>query len=272
MIITSNEKIWRYVLMIGLSLVLLIPLIVGVWVSLLPNNAILTGHYFTSQFTIDNYIQAITATPILRYLLNSLLVSAIVMVGQVVFSVLAAYAFVFIPFKGKQIIFYAFIGTMMLPFESQLIPNFQTLRWLGILNNYAALAIPFFATAFGTFLLRQTSMQVPLALRESAAIEGVGHFRFLYHAVIPYAKTSLFTLAAYSFLTTWNMYLWPLITSYSDNVRTAQIGLRQLQATEAVNSWGLIMASAILIMVPSLVVLLLSQRAFKSGLLDGAVK
>lgn len=76
MIITSNEKIWRYVLMIGLSLVLLIPLIVGVWVSLLPNNAILTGHYFTSQFTIDNYIQAITATPILRYLLNSLLVSA----------------------------------------------------------------------------------------------------------------------------------------------------------------------------------------------------
>ena len=147
MIITSNEKIWRYVLMIGLSLVLLIPLIVGVWVSLLPNNAILTGHYFTSQFTIDNYIQAITATPILRYLLNSLLVSAIVMVGQVVFSVLAAYAFVFIPFKGKQIIFYAFIGTMMLPFESQLIPNFQTLRWLGILNNYAALAIPFFASA-----------------------------------------------------------------------------------------------------------------------------
>ena len=115
-------------------------------------------------------------------------------------------------------------------------------------------------------------MQVPMALRESALVEGIGHGQFLYRAVLPYAKTSLLTLAAYSFLTTWNMYLWPLITSYSDNVRTVQIGLRQLQATEAVNSWGLIMASAILIMIPSLVVLLVSQKAFKSGLIDGAVK
>ena len=214
-----------------------------------------------------------TQTPILRYLVNSFVVASLVMVGQVIFfSALAAYAFVFIPFKGKNVIFYAFIATMMLPFEAQLIPNFQTLRWLGFLNHYAALALPFFATAFGTFLLRQAFMQVPMALRESAQVEGIGHWQFLYRAVLPYAKTSLLTLAAYSFLTTWNMYLWPLITSYSDNVRTVQIGLRQLQATEAVNSWGLIMASAILMMIPSLAVLLLSQKAFKSGLIDGAVK
>lgn len=272
MIIPTREKIWRYTLLILLSTLIFAPVLVGIWVSLLPNTAILNGQYFATPLTINNYLQAITQTPILQYLWNSFLVACLVMMGQVVFSALAAYAFVFIPFKDKTVIFYAFISTMMLPFESQLIPNFQTLRWLGFLNHYSALAIPFFASAFGTFLLRQAFMQVPIALRESALIEGIGHAQFLYRAVMPYAKTSLFTLAAYSFLTTWNMYLWPLITSYSDNVRTVQIGLRQLQATEAVNAWGLIMASAILIMVPSLAVLLLSQKAFKSGLIDGAVK
>ncbi|QEA50145.1 carbohydrate ABC transporter permease [Leuconostoc lactis] len=272
MIIPTQEKIWRYTLLLCLSLLIFAPVLVGVWVSLLPNTAILNGQYLSTALSFDNYRQALTQTPILRYLFNSFVVASLVMVGQVVFSALAAYAFVFIPFKGKNVIFYAFIATMMLPFEAQLIPNFQTLRWLGFLNHYAALALPFFATAFGTFLLRQAFMQVPMALRESALVEGIGHGQFLYRAVLPYAKTSLLTLAAYSFLTTWNMYLWPLITSYSDNVRTVQIGLRQLQATEAVNSWGLIMASAILMMIPSLVVLLVSQTAFKSGLIDGAVK
>lgn len=272
MIIPTREKIWRYSLLMGLSLLIFAPVIVGTWVSLLPNTAILNGQYFAAALSLENYVQALTQTPILRYLVNSFVVASLVMVGQVIFSALAAYAFVFIPFKGKNVIFYAFIATMMLPFEAQLIPNFQTLRWLGFLNHYAALALPFFATAFGTFLLRQAFMQVPMALRESAQVEGIGHWQFLYRAVLPYAKTSLLTLAAYSFLTTWNMYLWPLITSYSDNVRTVQIGLRQLQATEAVNSWGLIMASAILMMIPSLAVLLLSQKAFKSGLIDGAVK
>ena len=272
MIIPIREKLWRYTLLIGLSVLIFAPVLVGIWVSFLPNTAILNGQYFSAALTLGNYTQALTQTPILRYLFNSFVVAGLVMVGQVIFSALAAYAFVFLPFKGKNVIFYAFIATMMLPFESQLIPNFQTLRWLGFLNHYAALALPSFATAFGTFLLRQAFMQVPMALRESAMVEGIGHGQFLYRAVLPYAKTSLLTLAAYSFLTTWNMYLWPLITSYSDNVRTVQIGLRQLQATEAVNSWGLIMASAILMMIPSLAVLFLSQKAFKSGLIDGAVK
>ncbi len=170
MIIPTQEKIWRYTLLLCLSFLIFAPVLVGVWVSLLPNTAILNGQYLSTALSFENYRQALTQTPILRYLFNSFVVASLVMVGQVVFSALAAYAFVFIPFKGKNVIFYAFIATMMLPFEAQLIPNFQTLRWLGFLNHYAALALPFFATAFGTILLRQAFMQVPMALRESALV------------------------------------------------------------------------------------------------------
>lgn len=270
--VKTSTTIWQYILLTVVALVIAMPILAGLWVSFLSNDDVLNANYFHAHVGLQNYIDAFQTTPIFRYLLNSIWVSLITTVGQVLFAALAAYAFVFIKFPGKNIIFYAFIATMMLPFEAQLIPNFQTLRVLGMLNNYSGLTVPFFASAFGTFMLRQAFKQIPVELKDAADIEGVSHWRFLTKVVMPYAKTSVYTLASYAFLTTWNMYLWPLITSYNDNVRTAQIGLRQLKALESTNAWGLIMASAIIIVIPSVIVLFFSQKSFKRGLADGAIK
>lgn len=270
--ISRGKQFSSYTVLIVIAFIILLPILVGIWLSFLPSDDITAGNYFHSRLTWQNYADAFTTTPIVHYLLNSVWVSGLVMLGQVAFAALAAYAFVFIKFPAKNTIFYLFIATMMLPFEAQLIPNFQTLRNLGWLNNYAGLTIPFLASAFGTFLLRQAFLQIPTELKDAADLEGLGHWQFFTKIVIPYSRLSINTLAAYAFLTTWNMYLWPLITSFNDNVRTAQIGLKQLQSLDTVNSWGLIMASAVIIVLPSLIVLFISQKTFKTGLVDGAIK
>ena len=161
---------------------------------------------------------------------------------------------------------------MMVPFEASIIPNFQTIRNLNWLDHFNGLTIPFFATAFGTFLLRQNFKQIPKELKEASEIAGVGDFKFYLTVVLPMAQTSLITLGVYGFVTSWNMYLWPLLATTNDSVRTVQIGLRQLQSQEQLNEWGVIMAGAIIVVLPTLILLFLGQKKLQKGLTEGALK
>ncbi len=173
----------------------------------------MVGKIIPSVWTLENYVKAFERLPLLKFLINSLIASLLIMIGQLVLSSLAAYAFVFLKFKGRDALFLLFIATMMIPFEASIIPNFQTIKGMNLINTYPGLALPFLATAFGIFLLRQTFKQIPKELKEASEIAGMGHFKFYVTVVLPVAKTSLVTLAMYSFLTAWNMYLWPLLST-----------------------------------------------------------
>lgn len=266
------NKIVSYTLLLLLAFVILAPFFIGIWTSFLPTMEIAKGNFLSTDLSLNNYVSAFTKTPILRYLGNSLVVSVLTMAAQLVFCSMSAYAFVFLKFKYRNAIFVLFLITMMLPFEAEIIPNFTTVKNLGMLDHYSVLLIPFLTSAFGTFMLRQAFMQTPSELKEAADIEGLNHFQFYWNIVLPYNKVSLITLGAYSFLGSWNQYLWPMLTTFSNNSRLIQNGLRQLQSEETFNDWGMIQASAAIIVIPTILVLFIGQHYFKSGMNEGAVK
>jgi sn-glycerol 3-phosphate transport system permease protein len=241
-------------------------------ISFMTGPEIMQGHFFPKTFHLDNYLKVFDRLPLINYLINSFIVSASVMVGQLIVCSLAAYAFVFLPFKGSNFVFYLFISTMMIPWEATMIPNFFIIQKLDWLNTYQGLTLPFFALAFGTFLLRQHFKTIPHELHEAAKIAGVSRFAFYWRVVMPVSKTSLVTLGAYGFLTTWNMYLWPLLITTNDSVRTVQIGLRQLQSQETATDWGVVMAGVIIVIIPTLLLLFIGQKQLQKGLSQGALK
>ncbi len=206
-----------------------------------------------------------------RYMVNSFVVSAIITVGQVITSAMAAYAFAFVQFPGRRLLFFVFLSTLMVPWEVTVIPNFQTIEAWGWIDTYQALTVPFLATAFGTFLLRQYFMTIPRELRDAAAIDGYGHIAFLWHVVLPLARPVIAALAVFSFLQAWNQYLWPLLVTNSDNLRTVQIGLSALDS-QNIDSFNLVFAGTVLAEVPMLITLVLFQGHLIRGLTAGAIK
>lgn len=266
------KLVGRYAILGVLALIVIGPFLLGLWTSLLPTAEISKGALWSNHLSFDNYGAAMTTTPILRYLLNSLVISTLTMGCQLLLCSMSAYAFVFLQFKYRKQLFALFLITMMLPFEAEVIPNFATVRQMGLLNHYAVMIVPFLTAAFGTFMMRQAFMQVPTELKEAADIEGLSHWQFFWQIALPYTRISLLTLAAYSFLGSWNQYLWPMLTTFSDRFRPVQDGLRQLQGQESFNNWGMIQASAAIVVIPTLIVLFIGQHYFKAGLNEGSVK
>ncbi|MFH5810714.1 carbohydrate ABC transporter permease [Companilactobacillus sp. FL22-1] len=266
------KKVFDYILLIVLAVIILAPFFIGIWTSFLPTMDIAKGNLFSTDISLNNYVAAFTKTPILRYLANTVVIATVTMFTQLLFCSMSAYAFVFLKFRFRKLLFTLFLVTMMLPFEAEIIPNFATIKHMGLLDNYGALIIPFLTSAFGTFMLRQSFMQTPAELKEASDIEGLNHFQFYWHIVLPYNKISMITLGAYSFLGAWNQYLWPMLTTFSNNSRVIQNGLRQLQSEETFNDWGMIQASAAIIVIPTIIVLFIGQHYFRSGMNEGAVK
>ncbi len=262
-----------YVLLAASAVVILFPLYMTVVDSLQPISKLLT---FPPDFWPDaprwsNYRAAMTDIPMPRYLLNSLIVAAIITVGQVATSALAAYAFSFMRFPFRSALFFLFLSTMMVPWEVAVIPNFQTIQRLDWLDTYQALTIPFMATAFGTFLLRQHFMTLPHELKDAADIDGYGDLRFLLFVVVPLSRAALATLAVFSFLQAWNQYLWPLLVTNDPNMRTVQIGIATLQSEE-VQRTNVVLAGTIIALLPMLFLVIAFQRFLVRGLTAGAVK
>ncbi|MFC5615202.1 carbohydrate ABC transporter permease [Metabacillus niabensis] len=251
---------------------MMFPIFYAFMISFMQGGEVLKGNLIPDSFTFANYMTAFEKVPLIRYLWNSFFVSAIVMIGQLIVSSLAAFAFVFIPFKGREFIFFLFISTMMIPWEATMVPNFLLVQKLGWINEYTSLTIPFFALAFGTFLMRQQFKTIPKELFEASQVAGISRFRFFWNIVLPVSKTSFITLGIYSFLTTWNMYLWPLLVTNNESVRTVQIGLKQLQSQEISTEWGVVMAAVVVVILPTLILLFLGQKRLQKGLTQGAIK
>jgi sn-glycerol 3-phosphate transport system permease protein len=267
------RTILLYVLLVVVALVILFPLLYALAVSFMtPDEAAkYPPQFIPSGLRLANYRTVLERLPIPRYILNSFIVAGAVMVAQLVTASLAAYAFAVREFRGRSALFMLFLSTLMIPWEVTIIPNYQTIIAWDWKDTYMALIAPFVATAFGTFLLRQFFLTIPKELHDAATIDGCGSLRYLLTIVIPLSRPALGTLAVYSFLQTWNQYLWPLLVTDSRNMRTAQIGINFLRNEESL-SYTLIMAGVVLILVPTLVLLILGQRQLVRGLTAGSVK
>lgn len=222
-------------------------------------------------FNIQNWLEVMELVPIFRFIANSFWVSTVVMIGQLVTASLAAYAFAFLSFKGKKFIFALFLSTMMIPWEVTIIPNYLTIKSWGWMDSYSGLTVPFLASAFGIFLLRQFFLQLPKELLEAATMDGCGHLRIFISLVIPLSRPALGTLGVYVFLNTWNQYLWPLLITNTDTMRTVQIGISMLKWEEFM-SFNLVLAGVALVLLPSLVLLVLGLNQLVRGITAGAVK
>lgn len=201
----------------------------------------------------------------------SAVVTIVIVAAQLVTSVLAAYAFVFLDFPFKRVLFILFMATLMLPIEVTLIPNVDTIRELGWLNSYPGLTAPFLATAFGTFLIRQGFLGVPGDLRDAAQLDGFGHAGFLWRVAIPVTRPVIASFAVIAFLSAWNQYTWPRAVVTEGQWETMQIGLKSLSAA-TVDQSNLALAAALIASIPVLVLLIFLQKHLIRGLTAGAVK
>ena len=213
---------------------------------------------------------AASATPLGRYLFNSFVMAGVITLAQLITSSLAAYAFAFLRFPGRDQLFLVFLATMMVPLEVAIIPNFQTIQWLGWTDSYQGLVAPFLATGFGTFLLRQYFRTIPTELRDAAEMDGYGHFRFLWRVVVPLSAGALGTLAVFAFIQAWNQYLWPLLVTNDPDMRTVQIGIAS--ETQQLDKINVAFAGTIISFLPMLLLVVAFQRYLVRGLLGGAVK
>jgi sn-glycerol 3-phosphate transport system permease protein len=221
---------------------------------------------------LDNIQDVLTAVPLVRMYANSLVMTGVITAAQLVTSALAAYAFAFLRFRGSAVVFALFLSTLMVPAEATFIPNFLTISEWGLHNTYLGLVLPFLAYAFGTFLLRQSFKQFPVELYDAARIDGMGHLRFLWTVLLPLNKPALMAVGVYVFITSWNMYFWPLIITRSTEMQTLQIGLYTLTSAIDAGSTGLMLAGAALSVLPTLALVIFGQRFIIRGLTAGALK
>ncbi|WP_372630072.1 carbohydrate ABC transporter permease [Cohnella sp.] len=221
---------------------------------------------FPEEWSWRNYQEVLTAVPLLRMLLNSLFVAVAVTAGTLLFSSLAAYSFARLRFKGKDLLFSMYLGTMMVPLMVTLIPTFVIMRKLGMVDTYYALIIPgFFGNAFGTFLLRQFFMTIPNQLDEAARIDGCGYFGIYMRILMPLMKPALASLFIFTFMGVWNDFLWPLVVIQTESVKTITLGLASFQGLYT-TKYHLLMAAAMISVLPVMVAYISSQRYFIEGI------
>ncbi|GIG57278.1 glycerol-3-phosphate ABC transporter permease [Longispora fulva] len=230
--------------------------------ALFPRNGIRPG----------NFGEVLSAVPLARQYANSAIQAGLITVSQLFTSVLAAYAFVYL--RLPRFVFWGFLATLMVPVESIIIPNYLRISDWGLARGpgtYLGLVLPFLASAFGTFLLRQSFRQFPAELRDAAAMDGAGHLRFLFRILVPLSKPAIAAVGVYVFLTAWNQFLWPLLLVRDPSYQTLQIGVSQLNDAEAASP-GLILAGVVLSLLPTLAIVIFGQRHIVRGLTAGAVQ
>lgn len=227
--------------------------------------------WWPENFTFENYEKAFSAAPFGRFYGNSLFVAIAATLGQLVTCSLAAYAFARMQFKGRDVLFYLFLGTMMVPAHVTMIPSFMILHGLGWIDTYLALIVPVLASAFGTFLLRQFFMTIPKELEEAAFIDGCTRWGVLWRIILPLSKPALATLAIFTFMTVFNDFIWPLIVLNSEDMYTVQLGLAIFRDRYSIE-WGNLMAGSVVATLPILLVFFFAQKYFIQGITLSGLK
>lgn len=227
--------------------------------------------WLPSKITFSGYQRALTRQPFLLYGMNTVLVSSIVTICQLITSVLAGYAFARLEFPGRDVAFLIYISAMMIPHQALVIPSFMLIRKLGLVNTYGGLTLPFLAGPFGAFLMRNFFLSTPKSLEEAAIIDGCSRFQVLVRIVLPLCKPALATLGLFVFMQSWNDFMWPLIITNTDKMRTLQVGLA-LMRTDIYPDWPMMMAATVLATLPVIIAFLSAQKQFIESLAFTGVK
>jgi sn-glycerol 3-phosphate transport system permease protein len=228
------------------------------------------------EHLVENYKQVLTAgttqgskAAVSRMLFNSLVMALGIAFGKILISIIASFAIVYFRFPLRNFFFWMIFVTLMLPVEVRIIPTFKVVSDLGMLDSYVGLTLPLIASATATFLFRQFFLTVPDELTEAARIDGAGPMRFFWDVVVPLSKTTIAALFVIQFIYGWNQYLWPLLVTNQESMYTTVIGIRRMiVGGDAANEWPLIMATAMLAMLPPALVVVLMQRWFVKGLVE----
>lgn len=260
------------VLIIGAAITLL-PFLWMLSTSLKPSNEVMLmpPKWIPSEIQWQNFVEAWRMAPFGRYLLNSIIVTVATTLGELITTVLAAYAFSKMKFWGRDILFTLLIATMMVPSEVLLIPNFVTLSNLGWIDRYPALIAPWLASVFAIFLMRQFFLGIPKELQYAAKIDGCGEFAYLWRIMIPLVKPALVTIALLKAINSWNAFLWPLIVTSSTEMRTLPVGLTAF-SNEAGTVYELLMAASTMIILPMVVLYIVLQRYIIEGITRAGIK
>lgn len=264
-----------YLTLILIAISMLYPFFAMVNLSLVNNNEIFlnTGKILHTNFTLENYRNVFREIPLSVYFFNSLLVALITTVGQVIFASMAGYAFARLNFKYKNAIFLAILITMLVPPQVNIIPLFFLMREFHLINTYQALILPALFGGFGVFLMRQYFLGLPKDLEESAKIDGCNLFQTFFKIALPLALPTIATLAIFTFVTSWNSFMWPLIVTNTESMRTLPVGLAIYKGSfREITQWGELLACSVICTSPVIGVFLAGKKYFISDILQGGVK
>lgn len=224
-----------------------------------------------SEPTLDNYTELFASQGMGRTFLNSLLLATLATIVSLCFNVTAGYAFAKLRFEGRERVFKVLLGALVIPAQVAMMPLFLMLKGMGLVNTYPGVLVPLLASVFGIFLVRQYAQSIPDEMLEAARVDGAGEFRIFAQIVLPTLKPILVTLALFTFLASWNDFMWPLIVLTDDSMYTLPVALASL-SREHVQDSELMMAGAVVTIVPVLILFLALQRYYMQGLLQGSVK
>ena len=268
----TNHWVW-YLLLVFLAAFFFIPFWWMMATSFKTYSEVYTRQYslIPNSFSFENYREVFKALPFGLYLWNTFKVSSMVILGTLFTSSMAAYAFARLNFKGRDLLFFLYLATLMIPRQVVLIPNFIIFRELGLLDNHWSLVLSGIFTAYGTFLLRQFFLSIPRELEEAAVIDGYGYWARFIHIIIPLSKAALTTLLIITLLAIWNEYLYALVFIQSDKNRTLTLGISLLRGDFDVK-WNQVMAATLISIAPIVLVYLSAQRYFVEGIALTGVK
>lgn len=258
----------RLLLQLGLLLgavIMLSPFLVMLVVSLVPTSAFLARNFSPAGFTLANYAATFEQVPFARFYFNSAFVTVSVTLLQILIASLAAFAFARLRFRGRDLIFLFYLATLMIPFPVTLIPNFLIVKNLGWYDNFLALIVPSLFSVFSVFLLRQYYRGIPIDLDEAARMDGASSWRIWAQVIVPLSGPVLATLAIFVFQGTWNDFLWPLVVTSSEEMRTIPVGLAAFVGQYS-TAWGQLMAGSVIALLPVLIIYVLGQNWFVKGI------
>jgi sn-glycerol 3-phosphate transport system permease protein len=262
-----------WIVKFAIGIIIISPILIGFSMSFMSpaERAMIPPHILPQDPVTYTYRTALQTVPLFKFMANSFIVCAIIIVGQVFTCSFAAYAFSFHRFKGRNVLFMVVLATMMIPADAIIIANYLTIAQARLTNTYFGLVVPYLSSAMGIFLMRQFFLTIPRELHEAAIIDGCGDLRFLLKIVMPISKPAIASLGVYTFIQVYNQYLWPLLVTNSNNMRTVQVGIGILKEAEAVD-YGIVLAGSVMILIPAVLVFIIGQKYLVRGMTAGAVK